>query len=163
MILIQSGYIFLDNSSPSWSVDWAWGLPLIVLTVLTHVFGLSFIRERVIRAFNQIGQRRHPTVVFVTIVGAATLSATILHAGEASIWASAYKFLGALPNYKIALLYSLNAITSYGHTNVNLDDRWHLMGALEALNGWLLFGLSTAFLFAVIEKVWSVDSRVERT
>jgi hypothetical protein len=60
------------------------------------------------------------------------------------------------------LLYSLNAITSYGHTNVNLNDHWHLMGALEALNGWLLFGLSTAFLFSVIEKVWSVDSRLER-
>jgi hypothetical protein len=29
------------------------------------------------------------------------------------------------------------------------------MGALEALNGWLLFGLTTAFLFAMIEKVWS--------
>jgi hypothetical protein len=100
--------------------------------------------------------------MFVTIVGAATLSATVLHAGEASIWASAYNFLGALPNYRIALLYSLNAITSYGHTNVNLDDQWHLMGALEALNGWLLFGLSTAFLFSVIEKVWSVDSRVQR-
>ena len=90
------------------------------------------------------------------------MSATVLHAGEASIWAFAYNFLGALPNYRIALLYSLNAITSYGHTNVNLDDRWHLMGALEALNGWLLFGLSTAFLFSVIEKVWSVDSRVQR-
>jgi hypothetical protein len=30
------------------------------------------------------------------------------------------------------------------------------MGALEALNGWLLFGLTTAFLFSIIEKVWSL-------
>jgi hypothetical protein len=37
-----------------------------------------------------------------------------------------------------------------------LEDHWHLMGAMEALNGWLLFGLTTAFLFAVIEKVWSI-------
>jgi hypothetical protein len=28
------------------------------------------------------------------------------------------------------------------------------------LNGWLLFGLTTAFLFAVIEKVWLRASRV---
>ena len=69
----------------------------------------------------------------------------------------AYKWLGAIPTFRIAMLYSLNAITSYGHTNVSLPDHWHLMGALEALNGWLLFGLSTAFLFAVIEKVWSLD------
>jgi len=34
MIIIQSGHPFLVNAAPSWSVDWAWGLPLIVLTVL---------------------------------------------------------------------------------------------------------------------------------
>jgi hypothetical protein len=60
MIIIQSGHLFLVNAAPSWSADWAWGLPLIVLTVLTHVFGLSLIRERAVRAFNQIGQRHHP-------------------------------------------------------------------------------------------------------
>jgi hypothetical protein len=29
------------------------------------------------------------------------------------------------------------------------------MGALEALNGWILFGLTTAFLFSVMQKAWS--------
>jgi hypothetical protein len=29
-----------------------------------------------------------------------------------------------------------------------------MMGALEALNGMLLFGLTTAFLFAMIQEVW---------
>ena len=90
------------------------------------------------------------------------MSATILHIGEAGIWAFAYKALGALTDYRTAMLYSLNAITSYGHTNVSLEDYWHLMGALEALNGWLLFGLSTAFLFGVIAKVWSVFGRLEQ-
>jgi hypothetical protein len=28
------------------------------------------------------------------------------------------------------------------------------MGSLEALNGWILFGLTTAFMFTVIQKVW---------
>jgi hypothetical protein len=33
------------------------------------------------------------------------------------------------------------------------------MGPLEALNGMLLFGLTTAFMFAVIQKVWPLGSR----
>ena len=33
------------------------------------------------------------------------------------------------------------------------------MGALEALNGMMLFGLTTAFLFAMIQQVWPVGSR----
>jgi len=38
------------------------------------------------------------------------------------------------------MLYSLSAMTTYGHANLFLKDRWQLMGALEALNGMLLFG-----------------------
>ena len=109
--------------------------------------------------FDEISQKRHPRTVFVAIMGATTLSATILHIAEVGIWGFAYMSLGALQNYSTAMLYSLNAITSYGHTNTSLEDYWHLMGALEALNGWLLFGLSTAFLFGMIQKVWSVSSR----
>ena len=51
------------------------------------------------------------------------------------------------------MLYSLNAMTSYGHENVNLAQHWQMMGALEALDGWILFGLTTAFLFTVMQRV----------
>jgi len=93
------------------------------------------------------------------IMGATTLLATVLHAIEAGLWAVAYQLLDALPDYKSAMLYSLNAITSYGHTALDLKELWYLMGALEALNGWLLFGLTTAFLFAVIDNAWSLESK----
>jgi hypothetical protein len=43
-----------------------------------------------------------------------------------------------------------------------LDPHWQLMGALEALNGILLFGLTTAFLFAMIQEVWPLGSRGHR-
>ena len=153
---------FLPNVPVSWSVDWAWGLPLIVLTILIHVFGISLLRERAVRHFDHRSQMRRPTAEFVIIMGAITFAITILHAAEAAIWALAYKSLGALPQYSTAMLYSLNAVTSYGHTNISLNDYWHLLGALEALNGWLLFGFSTAFLFGMIQKVWSVEDRKKR-
>jgi hypothetical protein len=65
-----------------------------------------------------------------------------------------YWALGAVPDGKSALLYSLNAITTYGHAGVALEPRWQLMGALEALNGMLLFGLTTAFLYGILQRVW---------
>jgi hypothetical protein len=97
--------------------------------------------------------------VFIVVTGASTLLATTLHGIEAGIWAAAYRLLGALPDGKSAMLYSLNAITSYGHTNLSLENHWQLMGAIEALNGWLLFGLTTAFLFSVIQRVSLVANR----
>jgi len=143
--------------------EWAWGIPLIVLTVLIHVIGFGRIRRRVFQAASHETQARHPEVVFVTVITLLTLLAICLHALEAGIWAAAYRFLGALPDYRSAMLYSLNAITSYGHTALSLDERWRLMGAMESLNGWLLFGLSTAFLFAVLVRVFSsLDRRDNR-
>ncbi|MGB9241898.1 MAG: hypothetical protein WCC03_00980 [Candidatus Acidiferrales bacterium] len=138
----------------AWRADWAWGLPLIVLTVVIHVSGLAVIFQRAVQIIGGIIERRHPVVAFVATMGTTTLLVTCLHGIEAAIWAAAYLFLGALPNSRFSVLYSLNAMTSYGHTNLNLEDHWHLMGALEALNGWLLFGLTTAFLFAMMEKFW---------
>ena len=66
------------------------------------------------------------------------------------IWAAAYRYLGALPDTQSAVLYSMSAMTSYGHANIFLEARWQLMGALESLNGMMLFGLTTAFLFAMM-------------
>ena len=52
------------------------------------------------------------------------------------------------------MLYSLEAMTSYGHSAIYLEDRWRLLGAIEAVNGLLLFGLTTAFLYAAIRDLW---------
>jgi hypothetical protein len=83
------------------------------------------------------------------------LSAVILEGTEGLIWGFAYRVLGAMPDNKSAVLYSLNAMTSYGHDSLTLEPRWRLMGALEALNGAIIFGLTTAFLFTVMQRAWS--------
>jgi hypothetical protein len=57
------------------------------------------------------------------------------------------------------MLYSLSALTTYGHASSSLTEHWRMLGALEALNGMLLFGLTTAFLFAMIQQVWPLGSR----
>jgi hypothetical protein len=160
--ILQAEAAFFPDASSSWSADWIWGFLLILLTMLAHVLGLSLVRQWVDHTLAQIDRRRHLTVTSVAIVGGTTLAALILHAAEAGVWAFAYRFLGALPNYRSAMVYSLNAITSYGHTNLILEEHWLLMGALESLNGWLLFGITTACLFAVIERVWVIDSRLDR-
>jgi hypothetical protein len=139
----------------SWHADWTWSLPLIVANVLIHVVGLGMINERFVEVVvGGVVNRRHYAASFVVIMGVAALAVTILHAFEATVWAAAYRLLGALPDNRSAMLYSLSAMTSYGHAPIFLDSDWQLMGALEALNGMMLFGLTTAFLFKMIQQVW---------
>ena len=142
-----------------WSGNWAWSLPLIVVNVVIHVSGLALINESVVRVLSGARERGRSMPTFALVMGVAALLATALHGIEAAAWATVYLLLGALPNTKSAMLYSLSAMTSYGHANLFLEEQWQLMGALEALNGMLLFGLTTAFLFALIQKVWPLGSR----
>jgi hypothetical protein len=143
----------------TWSGNWAWSLPLIVLNVVVHVFGLAFINERLVPILCDAMERRPFVARLAVVMGVTALLATGLHAFEAAAWAIAYRLLGALSDYKSAMLYSLSAITSYCHANLFLEHEWQLMGALEALNGMLLFGLTTAFWFAMIQKVLSLRGR----
>jgi hypothetical protein len=145
--------------APAWGVDWAWGLPLILLTVVLHAYFLGLLNKEVSLKLSVTRRLRHFTSSSNLVIGGTALSATVLHGIESFIWAGAYRFLGALPDTKSAVLYSLSAMTSYGHASLYLAPPWQMMGALEALSGWILFGLTTAFLFTVIQKVWSHAAR----
>src|SRR5271166_5223200 len=135
--------------APAWGVDWAWGLLLILITVVFHSHSLGLIGKEIHSKLEDTGRLGHLRSSATFIIGGTALSVTVLHAIEGFIWAGTYFLLGALPDIKSAILYSLNAMTSYGHANLFLAPRWEMMGALEALNGWILFGLTTAFLFTV--------------
>ena len=145
-----------------WSADWAWSPPLIVLSVVIHVVGLGLMNESVVRILVGGMQNRNFIFKFAAVMGITVLLVTALHGIEAAVWAISYWVLGALPDPKLAMLYSLSAMTSYGHASLFLKPQWQLMGALEALNGMLLIGLTTAFLFAMIQKVWPLRSSGRR-
>ncbi len=148
-----------DVAAEAWSNDWAWGLPLILLTVLLHAFALVLIRDQVLLELPLVLRARRSSVVLAVLLALTVLLLTLLHAAEATAWAGAYVALGARPDLASAMLYSLSAMTSYGHANVFLAKHWQLMGAIEALNGMMLFGLSTAFLFGVLREHWPTKAR----
>jgi len=118
-------------------------VPLIVLNSVVHVLGLVFINETVGGAMRGWMHHRH----FMSLFAVAL---------SGMVWATAYVLLAALPDPRAGMLYSLSALTTYGHASALLPDHWKMLGALEALNGALLFGLTTAFLFAMIREVWSL-------
>jgi hypothetical protein len=104
-------------------------------------------------------ERNHPMTVFVIVMATVTLLSTMLLAIEAGIWAVAYQWIGARPDFKSGMLYSLGAMTTYGHADLHLEEHWQLLGTIEALDGWLLFGLTTAFMFGMIQKVLLLAGR----
>jgi len=144
----------IEVADGTWESSWVWGIPLVVSTVVFHVLCLGLIDGGVTKALDATSLGRPSLHRFVLVMGSVAFLATVLHALEALIWAFAYLQLGAVETAGAAMLYSLNALTSFGHDNIALDYPWKLLGAIEALNGIMLFGLTTAFLFAIMQRVW---------
>jgi hypothetical protein len=146
------------NATVSWSDDWMWGILLIALSMVTHAIGLTLISMSLVRSFGSIidaSRRAHRRLIlFSVVVGVTSVLLALLHGLEASYWAAMYVWLGAASDYRRAIYFSLQMITTVGADAVQLGDRWKLMGPLEAISGMLLFGLSTAFLFAIMQRVW---------
>ena len=54
------------------------------------------------------------------------------------------------------MLFSVDSMTTRGASGLTLQRHWQMMGALEAVDGVLLFGVSTAYMFAVMQIYWSM-------
>ena len=82
----------------------------------------------------------------------------MLHGLEAAIWAAAYVWVGAFGSPFEAILYSVDSMSTRGASGLLLQSHWRIMGALEAVDGMLLFGISTAYIFSVMQSYWSMIS-----
>jgi hypothetical protein len=60
---------------------------------------------------------------------------------------------GDLPTFGDAICFSLVTYTTLGFGDITLTGPWRVMTGIEALNGMLLAGWSTATLFVVVQKV----------
>ena len=135
--------------------NWIWGLTLIALTIAIHVVGVTWMVS-VLHGFRirlESRSRGFPRI-FAIVIGTITtmgLLLAALHVIEAAFWAAAYLWLGAFASLEAAILYSVDSIATRGASGLMLQSHWQMMGALEAADGVLLFGISTAFLFTVMQ------------
>jgi hypothetical protein len=135
--------------------SWAWGLSLTALTLAVHATGLVLVALVLERLRDRLSSHRVLTTI-VALVCTVGLLLVALHVLEAGLWAVAYWCLGAIGSPAEAILNSIDSISTRGGSGLTLERQWQTMGALEALNGMLSFGISTAFVFAVAQDYWSI-------
>jgi hypothetical protein len=102
---------------------------------------------------------RYVIPIVIGLVGAVRLLLAVLHGIETAIWAAAYLWLGALGSPVDAMLYSVDSMSTRGASGLTLQRHWRMMGVLEAGAGMLLFGISTAYIFAMMQVYWPMLSR----
>lgn len=84
--------------------------------------------------------------VFVWIV--------LLHLGQVVLWALVFWETSELPNAETAMYFSLTSYTTIGYGDIVLGPGWRVLAGVEGLTGILLIGWSTAFVFAIVNRMY---------
>jgi hypothetical protein len=75
------------------------------------------------------------------------------HLVEIGLWAVVLVLCGEFQEFTNAYYHSAVNYATLGYGDLLLTPAWRLLGPLEATNGALMFGVSAAMVFAVIQRV----------
>lgn len=133
---------------------------LVAVTVVIHALGTNYLVRYLASTFldreGHWGSKR----VLIALMMAA-LALVFLHALEIVVWAGAYKAIvpsGELADFEAAVYFSFVTFTTLGYGDITLTEGYRLLSGIQALNGILLVGWSTALMFAVVQKTWQMDA-----
>jgi hypothetical protein len=133
-------------------------LPLLVAagvllgSVLLYAVSTTILVQLVVRLIRggYSGLSVWKNIVFMLLVSLVT---AVAHLIQITLWAAAFLMIGALPTFERAFYYSAQSYTSLGYGDIAVSEQWRLLGPLESINGLLLFGLSTAVMFAIMSRI----------
>jgi len=130
----------------------ALGSVLILITTVIHGSCTAAVIRTLQRTHASAWANRSAAtrVFLVSVVVLTMFIAALLESG---VWAALYRAVGAIPDWETALYFSTVTFTTLGYGDVTLDSGWRLLAALQAANGTIMFGWTTALVMAVIQRM----------
>ena len=137
----------------------ATGMGMMVLTIIIHalfmVGGVKVARWRRSR-FGDVGKE----MVKVVLLSALTVWMFLAIVLEAGLWALLYLFdplVTALPDLETAFYFSMVTFTTLGFGDVVLTGPWRMLASIQAANGVIIFGWTTALIFYFIQQIYKEE------
>jgi hypothetical protein len=134
----------------------ATGLGMMVLTIIIHalfmVAGEKVAKWRRAR-FGHVGKEMAKAVLLSVLTVWMFLAIVI----EAALWALLYLFnplIEALPDLETAFYFSMVTFTTLGFGDVVLTGEWRTLASIQAANGVIIFGWTTALIFYFIQHIY---------
>ncbi|HOO50628.1 MAG TPA: ion channel [Alphaproteobacteria bacterium] len=131
------------------------GALMIGLTVILHAFVCDWVFRFIdnhskpfVRSFGKYWTV--PTlIVCVFVIGSAIMA-------DIWMWTILFYYLEpeALGDWDTALYFTTSTFTTVGYGDIVLTDEWRILSGTTSINGMILFGWSTAFIFEIMAKLY---------
>jgi hypothetical protein len=135
------------------------GLFIIGITVVIQAQGTNFWLHKFMAVQERLskGQFNKRTVRILTFTSSFLI---FLHLIQASIWALVYLLLPGIndfENFEKAFYFSLVTFTTLGYGDITIGSEHRILAGLESINGIILIGWSTAFMFFVYQEIVKIE------
>ena len=133
---------------------------MISVTVIIHAMALDFIIKHARRAEGLLRDRSH--FLWKPIAaGSLVVAVFTSHIVQIWLWALLYLQLGCAPleNLPDALYFATVTYTTLGYGDIVLEPTHRMLSGIEAANGIIMFGWTTAFIFEVISQLYRREAK----
>jgi len=126
------------------------GLPFMLLCLFLQAavtfWSIRYFAGQSVRLPAHAGMLAQMRPLMVVMV-----ATTLANFAQIAIWGALFVGLGEFKTLFDALYHSAVNFTSLGYGDVVMSMRWKLMGPLEAVNGILMLGMTSAALVAIMQ------------
>jgi len=127
-------------------------LALLATCVIVQSVGMLLLIHWLARVRHILESPRTPSRVMLLL--RLFVAIVLLHLIQIGLWASVFWQAGELPTLETAVYLSFATYTTIGFGDVVLGPGWRVLTGVEGLTGLLLVGWSTAFAFAVVNRMY---------
>ncbi len=120
----------------------------IIIRALAVIATVNFVRRA--RRLGRVGKG---FLIDLSIVALVISVALVAHLIDIAIWAVLFLVCGEFSDFGTAYYHSAANYTTLGYGDLIMTPSWRMLGPLEAANGMLMFGVSTAIVFAVMQRL----------
>ena len=134
------------------------GLPIMLLCLALQA-AVSFWS---VRYYVRQSDKMSPSRGFLAHVRPLLIVMIVMMLGnfvQIVIWGTLFMLLGEFNALYEAVYHSAVNFTSLGYGDVVMSARWKLLGPLEAANGVLMFGMTSAALMAILQQLIKIQLR----
>src|SRR5438132_12967874 len=128
------------------------GVALLATCVIVQSLGMLVLIRWLSRVCRILESRS--TYLRVALLLRLFVGIVLLHLVQVGLWAVVFWHAQELPNLETALYFSLATYTTIGFGDVVVGPGWRVLAGIEGLTGILLIGWSTAFVFAVVNRMY---------
>jgi len=137
----------------------ATGMGMMVLTVIIHALFMVGGAKMAKWRRSHLGSAKNETMKAALLSG-LTIWMFLAIILEAGLWALLYLFdplITKLPDLETAFYFSMVTFTTLGFGDVVLSGPWRTLASIQAANGVIIFGWTTALIFYFIQHIYKEE------